>query len=388
MGHVRVTKAGYLYFDFFWDGKRHREYTELKNTPANVKIMNEAMRKIDGEISLGTFDYSKYFPDAKDAGNHAEEGEGDRSIFFREYALKWYEITKIEWKPSVRRDFRSIIDGHLVPSFGDVRVSEITKQDLKEFRSKLSELPGRKGTMSNKRINNILIVLRLILNEASEEFAFRSPFSTLKRLKETDPEMNPFSLDEVFLFLKTVVKSFCNYYVVRFFTGMRTAEIDGLKWRCVDFVNKKILVRETWQNKLWVSPKTSHSVRDIDMSKVVEEGLLAQKKVTGGKDLVFCNAKGKPFDYNNISKRVWYPTLEKAGLALRNPYQTRHTAATLWLASGENPEWVAKQLGHADAQMLFRVYSKFIPNLTRKDGSAFEKIFEKKLMEYQEREQR
>jgi integrase len=28
-------------------------------------------------------------------------------------------------------------------------------------------------------------------------------------------------------------------------------------------------------------------------------------------------------------------------------YQTRHTAATPWLAAGEAPEWIARQLGHA-----------------------------------------
>lgn len=41
------------------------------------------------------------------------------------------------------------------------------------------------------------------------------------------------------------------------------------------------------------------------------------------------------------------------------------------LAAGENPEWIARQLGHADVSMLVSTYSRFVPNLTRKDGSAF-----------------
>ena len=40
------------------------------------------------------------------------------------------------------------------------------------------------------------------------------------------------------------------------------------------------------------------------------------------------------------------------------------------LASGENPEWIAKLMGHANTQMLFTVYSRFVPNLTRQDGLA------------------
>jgi integrase len=58
----------------------------------------------------------------------------------------------------------------------------------------------------------------------------------------------------------------------------------------------------------------------------------------------------------------------------RRFYQTRHTAATLWLASGEAPEWIAKQMGHTSTEMLFKVYSRYVPNLTRQDGSAFERL--------------
>jgi len=62
------------------------------------------------------------------------------------------------------------------------------------------------------------------------------------------------------------------------------------------------------------------------------------------------------------------------GLPPRRAYETRHTAATLWLAAGENPEWIAKQLGHSSTKMQFERYSRFVPNITRKDGSAFEAL--------------
>lgn len=32
------------------------------------------------------------------------------------------------------------------------------------------------------------------------------------------------------------------------------------------------------------------------------------------------------------------------------------------------------QLGHTTTEMLFRVYARFVPNLTRQDGSAFERM--------------
>ena len=91
------------------------------------------------------------------------------------------------------------------------------------------------------------------------------------------------------------------------------------------------------------------------MSQVVYEALRAQHKATGKMDYVFCNRAGEPVDTTNFTKRVWYPLLRHLGLALRRPYQTRHTAATLWLAAGEAPAWIASVLGHSSTEMLFRV---------------------------------
>jgi integrase len=50
-------------------------------------------------------------------------------------------------------------------------------------------------------------------------------------------------------------------------------------------------------------------------------------------------------------------------------YQTRHTFASN-AAAGEAPSWVAAMLGHASPEILFSVYARFIPNRTRRDGSA------------------
>jgi integrase len=44
----------------------------------------------------------------------------------------------------------------------------------------------------------------------------------------------------------------------------------------------------------------------------------------------------------------------------RNPYQCRHTFASALLTDGANPWYVAEQLGHEDAQLVFTTYGKFI----------------------------
>jgi integrase len=134
-------------------------------------------------------------------------------------------------------------------------------------------------------------------------------------------------------------------------------------------------VRETFVLGEDEYTKTDGSQRDIQMSQPVLDALRSQFLVTGPtSEYVFCNRMGTPLDNKNFSDRVWYPLLRHLGMDARRPYQMRHTAATLWLASGEAPEWIARQLGHTSTEMLFRVYSRYVPNLTRQDGSAMERL--------------
>lgn len=220
-------------------------------------------------------------------------------------------------------------------------------------------------------------ILRMVMTEAADRYEFVSPFRNIKPLKLQRVHIEPFSLSEVETILQTVREDYRNYYLVRFYTGMRTGEIDGLKWEFVDFQRREILIRETLIGGETEYTKTDGSQREIPMFGPVYDALKEQYEATGKlSKYVFCNREGKSLDHNNVTKRVWYPLLRALNLKKRRPYQTRHTAATLFLASGENPEWVARTLGHSTTEMLFKVYSRYVPNLTRQDGSAFERLLQ------------
>jgi integrase len=161
---------------------------------------------------------------------------------------------------------------------------------------------------------------------------------------------------------------------------MRSGEVDGLQWKYVDFERRLILIRETRVLGEDEYTKTDSSQRETQISTIVYEALKRQEKASRGlSKYVFCNSEGNPIDNKNFVERIWNPLLRHLGLSIRRPYQMRHTAATLWLAAGENPAWVARQLGHATTEMLFNVYSRYVPNLTGQDGSAFDRLLQAKL---------
>jgi integrase len=384
MGSVRCRKdTGHLFFDFRFSGSRCREQTVLPDTAANRKKMKTVLERIEADIALGVFDYRRFFPESAFAAQFDVSSNTSTAAppvvttpLFRDFAETWYHENEVSWRRSYRKTVRATIARHLIPRFGDKSIAMITKADVLG-RADLARERGRtKGeSLSNRRINAVLTPLRQILNEAADRHGFATPFVNIKPLKVKRSEVDPFTMDEVSRIVATVRADFRSYYTVRFFTGMRTGEIDGLKWKYVDFERRIILVRETIVNGEEDETKTDSSQRDITISQPVYEALRAQETASRGiSAFVFCNRDGGPLDHANITNRVWYPLLRHLGLSARRPYQTRHTAATLWVAAGESPEWIARQLGHTTTEMLFRVYSRFVPNLTRKDGSAFERL--------------
>jgi integrase len=203
------------------------------------------------------------------------------------------------------------------------------------------------------------------------------PVDLIKSPKASKPEINPLSMEEVNLLLEHVHPGYKNFFTVAFFTGMRFGEICVLKWRNVDFAHGVIKVRETRVNGEELPPKTSRSIRDINMLAPVIEALREQRKRSMGKsEYVFLNQNGRPLSVKWVHSYIWRPALDAAGLKRRRLYETRHTFATLMLDAGELPGWVQKMMGHETLQMIHERYYSYIKNYRRADGSAFmEKVY-------------
>jgi integrase len=392
MASIRAHN-GNLFLDFRYQGVRCREYTLLNDTTENRRKMAKILNHIQEAIEKGTFKYRTHFPQSKLAERFDPLPAVTTASMpplavavappplietptFSVFAEQWFVELSIGWRRSYKKTVRQILDSRLIPEFGEKVVGSIRREHILSFRSDLAKDKGRKeALLSPRRINAIVLVLRQVLNEAADRFNFITPTQRIKPLKCKKTDIRPFTLEEVRQIITHVRADFRNYYTLRFFTGLRTGEVDGLKWKYVDFERRIILIRETFTWKEEDYTKNDASQRDVQMSQPVFEALKSQFAATGkAAGFVFCNMDGRPLDVNNVAKRVWYPLLRYLKLEPRNPYQSRHTAATLWLASGENPQWIARQLGHASSEMLFKVYARFVPNLTRQDGSAFERL--------------
>jgi integrase len=395
MGSIRArSDNNKLFFEFRYEGKRCREQTSLADTPVNRRNMEKVLQKIDAELTLGSFDYLAYFPGSKKAAQLAgaqkvmpskpPAGSASRIEvpYFEPFAKIWLMENRVRWRIATIESQEGLLRRHILPRFGSCRVNEISKADVLEFRAERATVEVAQGTrtLSPKTINEIVGTLKVILDEAADRYDFPSPAEHIKRLKVPKRDIKPFSLVEVRQVIESVREDYRAYMTVRFFTGMRSGEVHGLKWKFIDFERRQILIRETWGKGRTEYTKNDGSQREINMSDRVFNALKVQREATGSlSEYVFCNQAGNPLDNTNFTDRVWYPLLRYLGLEKRRPYECRHTAATMWLAAGESPEWIARQLGHSSTEMLFKVYSRYVPNLTRNDGSAFENLLTREL---------
>jgi integrase len=385
MASVRCkSSTNRLFLDFQYRGQRCREFTALNDNAANRKKLEALLKRIEAEITLGSFDYATYFPGSANVAKFAkaslstlngESNKRGKGAFFKDFCEVWFQEMETSWRRSYKETVRGLLDRKLIPEFGHREVSDISKADLLQFRASLAKVKnGTKVGFSADHTNRHIKIMKMILTEAADRFHFTPSFQNIKPLKIQKTDVDPFTLEEIQLLISKVRPDYRDYLTVRFFTGMRTSEIHGLKWRFVDFDRRQILIRETWVRGYVEYTKTDGSQREIEMSQPVYDALKHQYLATGDKEYVFSTLSGAPVSTTNFTSRVWYPLLAHLGLRPRRPYQTRHTGATLWLASGESPEWIARQMGHANTEMLFRVYSRYVPNLTRSDGSAFERL--------------
>lgn len=394
MAKVRARPDNHLLFlDFYYRGVRCREQTALEDTATNRRQVQALLNRIEKEIKQGLFDYGATFPGSAKAKQFAVAGaalpmaavapitvntdvaaaQTVATPIFAEFSVTWRAEMAPQWRRLHRASVDTIFATHLLPAFGDKPLAAIGKADVLAFRAELVKLPGRGNrTLSPATSNKVFGLLRQCLTEGSDRFSLPDIFRGVRRLKARRPEVQPLSMEQVEAIAKAIRSDFRDYFLTRIYTGMRSGEVNGLKWKYVDFEAGLILVRETFSSgEVEQNAKTETSLRDIPMLPMVREALQRQWAVRKpDSEYVFTSRDGNPIDANNFANRVWYPLLRYLDIEKRRPYQTRHTTATLMLDSGENPEWIARLMGHANTQMLFTVYSRFVPNLTRQDGLA------------------
>lgn len=286
------------------------------------------------------------------------------------FAQTWFEQASIAWRDSTRRRVDSILRGYLLPEFRKHAGEGFDRAALMAFRTHLVVNRG----CSLGRVNAIVQVASQCLAERERQTGVPNPCRDLRRLPVKRALIQPFSLPELRRLVEVAPDHLRDYVWIRGLTGLRSGEANGLRWDCVDLAAGTIEIRRARADGQDRLPKNEYSERLIPLGATVLGAFQRQWQRTGSADgYVFHTRRGCPLDVQNFARRDWRRMLAAARLLYRCPEQLRHTAATLVLAAGEAPTFVAQVLGHADCRMLLSTYAKYVPGiLGRTDGLALE----------------
>ena len=291
----------------------------------------------------------------------------DENPTFGEVAKEWADIHSNNVKYTTWRDYRSAMNTHVLPAFKDIPIKDIQYLDVERFKADMD--------CGAKRVNNILVPMRSVFNMAHKHgYISENMMLKVDNLSVEQPDIFPFTHDEVVIILDVVDPFYRPYTAVRFYTGMRAGEIDGFEWS--DYKEKMKPYPKLHINKAFVygkvgKTKTKKSKRYIDCMDFVVKALEEQKGLTGNSKYIFLTKDGDRMNPDHFREVVWKPALKKAGFEYRPPIQTRHSFATMMLSAGEDLGWVQNMLGHSSLQMIFTRYYAWMPKKTRNDGSAF-----------------
>lgn len=348
------TRGNSIIIDFTFDGRRCKESLKISPTP---KSLQEARRKREAilyDIAMGNFQYEKYFPYSKKAKKFSKNQGNHITI---ENALKdWLRKKDRKCADSTIKDYSSAIYFHLIPAFGKINLTELKRSHVDDWIETLN--------ITNKRINNILSPLRQVFKDAFFDGLISvNPLLRVAYLPIKHREPQPFNKEEISKILNHLTGQEKNLIQFAFWSGLRTSELIGLRWEDIDFENDRFYVRQAVVRGKVKDTKTSAGTRTVDLNEHSKEALLSQKGYTEGSERVFHDVRtNQPWKNDQaIRKRLWLTTLKSNNIPFRNPYQTRHTFASMMLCEGRNPLWVAQQMGHKDWGMIIKHYGRWIP---------------------------
>jgi integrase len=352
------ARANSIRITFTLDGQSHKHTLKtngepMSPTPANLKYAARVAEEIRQKIKFGAFRLADYFPDddrstsglgVTTVGDRLDEWLGLRTDL-KSSSINGYQASINWWKAQI----------------GNKPLPALVHSDI------LKAL-ATKPEWSGKTRNNKVSLLRQMLELAIRDGLIKAnPLDGLEPASHQKPEPDPFQMHEVQLILgqleKTYGEQIANYFGFKFFTGLRTGESMGLRWRSIDWPSQTMVVKEGVVMGEHVESTKTSKIRQVHLNSSALFYLQRQKAHSFllPEGWVFVDPKThKRFVDDWVPRNIyWEPALKKLGLRYRSPYQTRHTYATMMLMAGMTPAFAAKQMGHG-IQMFLSIYARWL----------------------------
>ena len=364
-GHIRKRgkHSWEIKIDFGRDpftGKRRTKYHSIKGDRKDAEVeLRRLLREIDME---------EYVEPSK--------------LKVSEFLLRWLPHIQTQVSPKTYERYAEITNKHLIPLFGDHKLSKLRPMHVSTAWSN-SLTNGRrdgKGGLSPLTIRHHHRVLKQAIAQAVRwQILAKNPVENVDPPRVTKKQLTILNQIETGQLLDALIHS--PFYIPTFLavtTGMRRGEVLALRWKNVDFDAMQINVVESLEqtrNGLRFKETKNTKSRHIIMPSVLANELRSHKisqaeelfkiGVRQDQDLtVACQYDGSPMNPEHLSRE--FPNhVVKARLPRIRFHDLRHTHASHLLMEGVHPKIAQERLGHSSITITQDLYSHLLPGIQK-----------------------
>jgi integrase len=256
----------------------------------------------------------------------------------------------------------------------------LTPSNLSGFYRALLTDARRDGQgLAPKTVRNIHAMLHRALKDAVRlGYLVRNVADVVTPPRGASPEMQVWTPEQLRAFLAHVRHDrLYALWLLVVTTGMRRAELAGLRWVDVDLAAARLsprrprvavnyVVHESepktrmGKRSLALDPATVAALREHQSRQQQERANVGSAWIDSG--LVFARPDGSPIHPDLITD--WFRRLARdAGLPPIRLHDVRHSYATAALAAGIPAKVVSERLGHATIAITLDTYSHVIPGM-------------------------
>jgi integrase len=269
--------------------------------------------------------------------------------------------------------YQSIIERHLIPALGQLQLKHLHPQTIQGYYGEACERLSPRTVAKHHRL-----LSQALKYAVRQGYLGRNPCELVDSPSWKGKAMRTLIQAEVKVLLDVAEDNY--YYPVIYTavsTGLRQAELLGLRWRDVDLDMLSISVSQVLYKRRGIcqfkEPKTAHSRRRVAMTpklalflreyRTEREAICRElgKELTLD-DLVFPSILGKPLDPGVLSHN-FTRIVKKAGLENVRFHDLRHTFASLMLQHGAKPKVISEALGHSSVAFTMDTYSHIIEGM-------------------------
>ena len=342
------------------DGRWEARYTAPDGTQKSVygKTKQQAVEKLkqkQAEIATGTYLESS-------------------RMTVEDWLKLWLESYATQIRDTTKANYARYSQLYFIPALGSVRLDRLKPAHVQKLFNDLS------GTLAPGTVNSIRIALSSALSTAERlDFIKANPCrksSTPKVMQKLgdiiDREMLPAFIEAA---------KCTNRYtelMVMLQTGIRSAELRGLKWSDIDFANGIMTIQRQMvcnNGYNYTQPKSGKGRNIVLMEDTIE--LLKRHRIEQAEeklkkawkdtemtaDLVFRTSSGNHL--LTCGLRGAFDTINEMLGTHLHPHSLRHSYAVAALRSGVDVKTVQNNLGHADAAMTLGVYAQYTIDMGR-----------------------